>query len=281
MPSRRMRIKNFSRHTVASCMYYSGASRLWHALIARKGVRILTYHGIEMSAQNSYAVNLENFEEQMCYLKDNFHVIPIGEVFQYLKNEEKFQSDTLVLTFDDGFKGVYQKAYPILKNYELPATYFVITSKADGSYSKYMNWSEIRELSKDSLMNIGSHTVSHRSLSQLSKEDLRYEINVSKSTLEDRLGAAVDFFSYPYGTRLDFDERSIAEVTAAGYKMACLSLNGVNRHKTHPMKLYRTKIEWGDDLETFKKILWGGLDIWYLVDNYLPFLQKKGEVGFS
>ncbi|MCK4817810.1 hypothetical protein KA005_18715, partial [bacterium] len=60
-----MQIKKLLRRVVAFIAYYSGLSSIWYLLFARRAVRILTYHGIELAPTNSYAISLDNFERQM------------------------------------------------------------------------------------------------------------------------------------------------------------------------------------------------------------------------
>ncbi len=70
-------------------------------------------------------------------------------------------------------------------------------------------------------------------------------------------------------------------VSESGYNLACTAINAVNFRGAHPYKLRRTKIEWGDGLGTFKRVLWGALDVWVVVDYCLGFLQNKREVDLN
>jgi peptidoglycan/xylan/chitin deacetylase (PgdA/CDA1 family) len=217
----------------------------------------------------------------MQYLKEEFSVISLPQYLNSLVNGESFPSDTVILTFDDGFQNFYEVAYPILKKHQLPATCFVITSKVESIDGAFMHWEQLQELVNGGLVNIGSHTVSHRSISNLDEYELKWEIERSKSILEKGIGVVVDFFSYPYGTTRDYNHHCAEVISNFGYRLACTSVNGPNWKSTKPFKLRRTKIEWGDDLPTFKKILKGAIDIWVLADYCLAFLQNKGEVNFS
>jgi peptidoglycan/xylan/chitin deacetylase (PgdA/CDA1 family) len=267
-PSRRMLIKRFLRRSVSIVSCYSGIAWLWYYIIARRGVRILTYHAVESPPRNAYAVSIENFQLQMSYLKEKCHVISLAEFQRYVREKRTLPPNTLLLTFDDGFKSFYEVAYPILKRLQLPSICFLILEKMQGDDEDFLHWAEANELLKDSLIAFGSHAVSHRSLAHMNDEDLRYEVTV-------------EIFSYPYGTRSDFDRRSVSALSAAGYRWACTSLNGINRNQVNPLKLFRTKVEWGDDLRTFRRILKGCLDVWFLIDLCLPFLQNRGEVDFQ
>ncbi len=67
----------------------------------------------------------EVFESQMKYLKAHFSVIPLQEALTISGQETRDFSTEIVLTFDDGLRNNYTIAYPVLKRYELPATFFV------------------------------------------------------------------------------------------------------------------------------------------------------------
>jgi len=280
LPTRRMRVKKLARKFVSILTCYSGLMILWHWLFGRRGVRVLTYHGIEPIATNSYAVSVDNFRKQMEYLRRHCNVVSLTKLEEYLTKKVSLPSNTVLLAFDDGFKDFYQNAYPILQEHQLPAVCFVITAKVGGQDEIRMNWDEVNELAHSGLVTIGSHTVSHHSLARLDEVALRQEIKGSKSDIECKLNLEIKSFSYPYGTPRDFDDRCVAKLAESGYTLSFTSVNGVNWKDTNPFKLRRTKIEWGDDLPTFRKILRGSLDIWIIIDHCLGFIQNKKEVDF-
>jgi len=246
-----------------------------------RGVRILAFHGIQPNPTNSYAITPSNFELCMGYLKENFNVIELAEYVKGIQLGQTFPPGTVILTFDDGFQNFYDLGYPILKRYRLPATCFVIASRVDANDAEFMHWRELRGLVKEGLVTIGSHTMSHVSIAGLDDASLLKEVQGAKGFLESGLGIPVTCFSYPYGTLRDFDCRCIYAVHRSGYASACTSINGVNWRGTNPFRLRRTKIEWGDDLPAFKKILAGALDIWVAVDCCLCFLQKGREYPWN
>lgn len=281
VPTSRMHIKRLARKVISSVAYYSGLSSIWYWLFGGRAVRILAYHAIELVPTNSYSVSLNNFIEQIEHLKKHYNVISLTKFQKILDSKESFPRKTIILTFDDGFRDFYERAYPILKKYKLPATCFIMTSKAESSDEKFMHWDEAQQIVEDELVTIGSHTVSHKSLTSLNNEALKHEVEDSKSMIEQKLGISVDFFSYPYGTPRDFNDHTAQTISTGGYKLACTSINGINSKHVNPFKLRRTKIEWGDDLPTFKRILWGALDILVIMDHWFNFLQNKREVEFN
>lgn len=278
IPTRRMLIKKYARNIVSTINYYSGLSSIWYWLYAKRAVRILTYHGIELSPTNSYNVSLSNFEKQIDYIYKKYNVISLPQYINNLEKKRSFPINTIIITFDDGFRNFYEYAYPILKKYQIPATCFIITSKVGNLKGNYMNWDELKEVAMDGLITIGAHSVTHKSLPSLNDVNLQHEIRDSKHMLENNLGIAVTYFSYPFGTLRDFDDRCERYIKQYGYRLAFTSISGCNSLNVNPFELRRSKIEWGDGLPTFEKILVGALDIWYLIDRWFSFLQKKEQV---
>lgn len=62
-----------------------------------------------------------------------------------------------------------------------------------------MTWEEIKELSNDSLVTIGAHTVNHLPLNKLTENEIMREIEINKLELEKKLGVPIEHFSYPFG----------------------------------------------------------------------------------
>lgn len=80
-----------------------------------------------------------------------------------------------------------------------------------------VTWHQLKEMSQEGL-DVGSHTVSHPILSQLSSKDLRLELKKSKSIIEQKLGIEVDGICYPNGTPIDYNEATIQESKDIGYR---------------------------------------------------------------
>ena len=75
----------------------------------------------------------------------------------YIKSnnlEKKFY-----LTIDDGFSSFYENAWPILKKRKIPFIIFINTETVGSN--GYMNWGQIKEISKFDFVHIGNHSHSH------------------------------------------------------------------------------------------------------------------------
>jgi peptidoglycan/xylan/chitin deacetylase (PgdA/CDA1 family) len=99
-----------------------------------------------------------------------------------------------------------------------------------------LTWEEAREMQESGLVTIASHTMTHPILTRINRETAWDEIVRSKSTIEDKLNAAVDLFAYPNGTLHDYDEDIIRMLKSAGYKAACSTTPGP---VTPPVDLFR------------------------------------------
>lgn len=277
----RARWKARLRTGFAAIASLSGVAFAWHSLIAGRGVRILVYHGVQPQPASPFDVALEAFEAQAAYLADNCEVIDIAQLDDWRRGTLRSKRPLVVLTFDDGFHNNLEYAAPVLKRYGLPATFFVVAGKLAGDDARFMNAAQLRELAQDPLFRIGSHTLSHRSVARLGDSECDDEIGGSKTRLEKELGEPVDLFCYPYGTFNDFNAASIAQLKRYGFGLACTSVNGTNLPGTDPYRLRRTKVEWSDDLTTFRRLLAGAMDGWFFVDFFLRFLQRPRAVQFG
>jgi peptidoglycan/xylan/chitin deacetylase (PgdA/CDA1 family) len=149
----------------------------------------------------------------------------------------------VAITFDDAFLSVLELAFPVLSSLDLPATVFVVTDFADGNRRlewtgidrwlgsahehdlRGLSWTQLRELAEAG-WEVGSHTRTHRRLTQLSDDTLAGELRGSREACEDALGRPCRSVAYPYG---DFDGRVAAAAAAAGYDAGAALPMGLSR----------------------------------------------------
>lgn len=100
----------------------------------RQPWRVLTYHRVvdpehePLPVQPGMYVRPESFDRQMEYLATQCHVITIAELLRALAERTSIPEDTVVITFDDGWRDTYTTAFPILRDFNLPATVFLATA---------------------------------------------------------------------------------------------------------------------------------------------------------
>jgi len=118
-------------------------------------VPILTYH--DFGYGKGIKVGPENFERQMCYLKDkHYNVISLDELIEGIKKGKRFAHNAVVITMDDGYADNFTYAYPVLKKCGFPATIFLIANNI-GTDANFLNWDEIKEMFKNNI-SFGGHT---------------------------------------------------------------------------------------------------------------------------
>lgn len=169
---------------------------------------ILLYHRVvqRRDAEDPLAVTVDTFERHMRFLKGrNLLAVGLGEL-GCPHTETPPGERPVGLTFDDGYRDFLLHAYPVLERLGFSATVFVVTSRvgdrADWTGFEHgwplLDWGAIRDLCAVGV-EFGSHTRTHPRLDRLSHDRLRDEIRGSKEDLEQRIGQAVNWLSYPYG----------------------------------------------------------------------------------
>ena len=178
-------------------------------------VIVLNYHKVD-HMNHSLSVQPPDFEQQMAFLKDNgYHTITPHEMYMAFTDGAPLPSNPVLITFDDGYADNYTYAYPILKKYGMKAAIFVITSLM--GKPGYLTWGQAAEMEAGGLVSIESHTVNHGSLTELTDEQVRYELTEAKHDIEQRLGKEVEFLAYPTGA---YNLHIASLVQEAGYKGA-------------------------------------------------------------
>jgi|ERR1051325_5490724 peptidoglycan/xylan/chitin deacetylase (PgdA/CDA1 family) len=154
-----------------------------------------------------------------------------------LKSHEVEWEGAVTLSFDDGWKSVYDNAFPLLEKAGIKATYYIVSGYLDDAqFPLYMNAADIFDLARAS-HEIGCHTVSHKHLPQESDKIIDNEIILSLAFLRG-LGITIETFAYPFG---EFDTRVLSAVNTTGFSGARSVIRGFNDESTDRF-LLRTQV---------------------------------------
>lgn len=96
-------------------------------------LRILAYHTVPDSLA---------FEKQLNFLNLNYSIISIEQLEAHLLKDTKLPKRPVLITFDDGDISVFEKGFPLLKKFGLPAVVFVITELIDSDKMFWCRWVE-------------------------------------------------------------------------------------------------------------------------------------------
>ena len=121
----------------------------------------------------------------------------------------------VVLTFDDGLKSQYTNAKPVLDTYGYKASFSIICE--DVGKADHMSWQEINTLEKEG-HDIGAHTITHRSLTEIPPEEMKFEVSGSKQCLIDNGIEDVNYFSYPKNE--GSADKAVVETVSQHYDLA-------------------------------------------------------------
>lgn len=163
-------------------------------------VLVIYYHEIVQNGGFSYQKKqLSSFKREMLYLKNNSDKHPVISFSDYLNKKFDNAKNNIIISFDDGFKSVYQYAFPILKELGLKFSIYIATSFIDSS-QEYLSTSNIQEMIDSGLAEICGHTDTHIDCSLASEDDLKKEIEKSNEFFENGLRIEKpQVFCFPYG----------------------------------------------------------------------------------
>ncbi len=104
-----------------------------------------------------------------------------------------------------------------------------------------MTYDQIRGLVRQGHI-IGSHTMTHPNMAQVSSLDANHELTESKKILERELNATVAHFSYPCpALSPHWTEQTVSASREAGYRIAVTTDGGLARKGDNPLQLKRTR----------------------------------------
>ncbi len=224
---------------------------------------ILCYHQFTSkdTASHPLEITARAFEEQLQYLvTNNFQILTFSDVEKILREHQPIPDKAVVITVDDGYRSVFDVAWPILKKYGVPATLFIYTDFIGAGSA--MSWEQLQRLASSELIDIQSHGKSHSSLSRLPEDKtaasyatrIQSEIDGSGAAFRKHLDASPVYLSYPYGN----SSKTASELyQRAGYELAATVTRGDNTVFSDPYLLHRTMIYDSHNLSDFAEFVRG------------------------
>jgi peptidoglycan/xylan/chitin deacetylase (PgdA/CDA1 family) len=257
---------------------------------SRARVPVLMYHSISdnlfAKSQPYYQINTspDVFSRQMRWLRHNgYRTMNLTEMLAAMDAGQNL-SKTVVITFDDGYRDFYTDGLPVMKECGFTATIFLATERIQDTSVRvdgadYLTWREVRELHAEGIQ-FGSHTVTHPELRSLAPEQIDYELGHSKETLEQKLGAPVPSFSYPYAfpeEDRDFTRYFLDALKKHGFENGVSTILGRASAKNNRFCLPRLPVNSWDDAALLLAKLEGGYDWMHWPQWLHKFLRHKGS----
>lgn len=224
-------------------------------------IPILCYHQFTGKSEGTHELEISaaKFEKQIRYLIDSrFKFLSFADLETILEGARPIPEKAVIITIDDGYRSIYDIAWPILHSLRVPTTLFIYTDFVGAPAA--LDWDQIKEMVDSGIVEIQSHTKSHSSLArQLSdtseaqyRRRLANEVRSSSIVIEQKLGEPVRYLSYPYGD----SSESAAEVSKSeGIRLAATVTRGDNSVFSDPYFLHRTMIYNSHSMIDFQKLL--------------------------
>jgi peptidoglycan/xylan/chitin deacetylase (PgdA/CDA1 family) len=232
-------------------------------------VRVLTYHRFGRRKRDPFCLDPDLFSVQMRWLASTGRAVSLEQARAFL-NGASLPDGSILVTIDDGDLSVLEIALPVLREFNVPAVVFVIAGEL--GKGSHISAAQLRTLGDG--VDVGSHSLTHRSMASLTPSEAALEALESRRVLETILERPVTSFAYPYGTQADFNARTASLLSESGYEIAFTSQHGALTPGLPSFALPRIKVEAGDPAWLFPCLCSGAMDAWRFVDATLWRLQK-------
>lgn len=220
-----------------------------------KKLLIIYYHEVVPDGQGySYQkIEIDKFENQMRFLRDKGY-----KTLFFSELDRELPDKALIVSFDDGFRTVYENAAPIMQKYNIKGNVYLPTSYI-GNDDHFMNWKMVKELTENKQFEMQAHTNTHVDIRTLNENSLRKEISESDKIFLDQLGYKPNTFCMPFGT---FDHSSIKLLQSQNrYNYILGSFYGrIHESKLKSCILPRIGISNDDSMKVFEDKLLGKYD---------------------
>ncbi|HZO08410.1 MAG TPA: polysaccharide deacetylase family protein [Myxococcota bacterium] len=183
----------------------------------------------------------QGFERQLRALsRRGLRFVPLPEIVETIRRGGREPDGVAAITFDDGWRDVYEHALPILLEMGLPATFFLTTEhlRPGRADARRLGRAQILELISAG-MTVGGHSRTHVDLTRIPEARAREEIAGCRQDLEQATGQSVTLFAYPGG---EFDRRVVELTREAGYAAACSTLGPARNDRASLFWMFRDLI---------------------------------------
>ena len=211
-----------------------------------KYIRVVNYHDTKPE-------HIEQFRKQLEWYKKHFSNVNKMQFEEFLRTGE-IDSDKpgIMITFDDGYTGNYEVAYPVLEENHMTG-YFLCSSDLVGTEG-YMSYDNLRELIAHGHV-IGDHTATHHRMNETDDDVvLTYEVAGSKKKIEEELEMPIDIFCWCGGEEEHYTKAAYDKITTAEYKYGFMTNSAPVVKGNNPYHIQRINVEddWPNYLMKFQ-----------------------------
>tara|TARA_A100001011_G_C14205337_1_gene797543 strand:+ start:348 stop:1157 length:810 start_codon:yes stop_codon:yes gene_type:complete len=181
---------------------------------------------------------VQNFKSQINLMKNYGDFISYDDSISILEQGLKPKERYFCLSFDDGFKNIFNNVIDIFLKDKIPCMFFIPTSFIDNLRVdsgkvffnrkdisiNFLSWNDCRRIVSENIFDIGSHSVNHNLISKLSLDESMFEIVNSKQIIENKLNIKCNHFAPPVG---DYSiKRDLKTVKNSKFKSLSTTIRG-------------------------------------------------------
>lgn len=205
-----------------------------NSLLKKPRIQFLYFHHIFKNEEKKLADIIKSLSKHHSFLSHSEAIKKLGT--------GDIDKPYLSFSSDDGFKNNL-KCIDIFNDYNISCCFFIcpqfIGLKETAAISKtkfhlppieFLTWEDVDILKKNG-HEIGSHTMNHLRLSEITNQQIIEELTISKEAIETKLGKQPIHFAYPYGLKKDISNFALETVNNLGYASCSSAIRGAYTNK--------------------------------------------------
>jgi peptidoglycan/xylan/chitin deacetylase (PgdA/CDA1 family) len=186
-------------------------------------VTVLLYHRFDEPQYPATNIALSEFRQQLEYLRrERYQVLSMAEFRRLLDGQEPFPTKAVLITIDDPYRSTYEKAYPLLREFDFPFVLFANASPLFSRSDAYMTWEMVREMQRGGAT-IGNHTYYHPYIGRPQKGQdraayaawVRQDLQKAQEALQMH-GIETDLLAFPFG---EYNPVVLEEAKKLGFEL--------------------------------------------------------------
>lgn len=212
---------------------------------------VIYYHEVVAGEGCSYQkLQKDKFESQMRWLKENgWQPLTFSQLTQPLPDK------AVIVSFDDGFRSVFDHAAPIMEQLDIPGNVYLPTAYI-GADPRFLTWDMARTLCARG-WEMQAHTHTHGDIRTMDEAEMKAQVEESDRCFARELDILPEAFCMPFGTYDRASLRCLRNLERYRWLLGSHYGRGTPDQGT---VLPRIGISNDDTIETFAKKLAGGLD---------------------
>lgn len=175
-------------------------------------------YGLEISNKGKVKLSWEDSESYFFDIKSKVGILK--KIRNHVKSNTSFDINKFV-------SDIYEQ----LKINEI--------NSLETNLDKKLSWKQIIDLNNNEYFQVGGHSHNHLSLTSFNEKDLNFQINKSISLFKEKAKIDLQYYSYPEGQTVDFNDLVIQKLKNNGIRCCPAATHGINNLSSDPFRLHR------------------------------------------